>query len=61
MVIQDSSGHERQVGPGEAFEVSPGHDAWVMGDVPCVALDFAHIANEESGSQASQIVGPNCF
>ena len=46
MVIQDSNGHEQQVGPGEAFEVSPGHDAWVMGSVPCIALDFTHIPNE---------------
>ena len=41
VVVQDSSGHEREVGLGEAFEVGPGHDAWVIGDEPCVALDFA--------------------
>ena len=40
MVIKDSSGIEMEVGPGEAFEVGPGHDAWVVGDEPCVALDF---------------------
>ena len=45
ITIQDSTGHEQQVGPGEAFEVSPGHDAWVVGNVPCVALDFAQISN----------------
>jgi hypothetical protein len=33
------------VGPGEAFEVGPGHDAWVVGDEPCVALDFEPIAS----------------
>lgn len=43
MVIQDSNGHKQQLGPGEAFEVSPGHDAWVIGAEPCVALDFTHI------------------
>ena len=46
MIIQDSDGNEQKVGPGEAFEVSPGHDAWVVGKVPCVALDFDHISNE---------------
>ena len=45
MTIQDSNGNEQKVGPGEAFEVSPGHDAWVVGDVPCIALDFADIPN----------------
>jgi len=43
IVVRDSSGVERNVGAGEAFEVSPGHDAWVEGDVPCVALDFASL------------------
>jgi len=43
MVIQDSNGHEQQLGPGEAFEIDPGHDAWVKGSIPCVALDFTHI------------------
>jgi len=42
MVIQDASGTRQEIGPGEAFEVTPGHDAWVVGDVPCIALDFAH-------------------
>jgi hypothetical protein len=40
MMIRDSIGIEIEVGPGEAFEVGPGHDAWVIGDEPCVALDF---------------------
>jgi hypothetical protein len=44
MIIKDSSGIEVEVGPGEAFEVGPGHDAWVIGDEPCVALDFIPIA-----------------
>lgn len=46
MTIEDSNGHESQIGPGEAFEVSPGHDAWVVGTVPCVALDFTHRSHE---------------
>jgi hypothetical protein len=43
LTVQDSSGTEIEIGPGEAFEVGPGHDAWVIGDDPCVALDFAPI------------------
>ena len=38
--VRDPSGNERIVGPGEAFELPPGSDAWVEGDEPCVALDF---------------------
>ena len=34
-------GLEMEVGPGMLFEVQPGHDAWVLGDEPCVIYDFA--------------------
>jgi len=40
MIIKDSAGNETKVSPGEAFEIGPGHDAWVIGEEPCVALDF---------------------
>ncbi|MBZ9569383.1 cupin domain-containing protein [Patescibacteria group bacterium] len=40
MTVRAASGKEVTVGPGTAFEVQPGHDAWVVGDEPCVALDF---------------------
>ena len=45
MVIQDSAGNETTIRAGEAFEVGPDHDAWVVGDEPCTALDFTP-ANE---------------
>jgi hypothetical protein len=40
MTIQAADGSEVSVGPGDVFEVGPGHDAWVTGNEPCVALDF---------------------
>jgi quercetin dioxygenase-like cupin family protein len=40
LVVRTSAGQEQLVSAGEAFEVGPGHDAWVVGDQPCVALDF---------------------
>jgi hypothetical protein len=40
MMVQDASGIEMEVGSGEAFEVGPNSDAWVIGNEPCVALDF---------------------
>jgi uncharacterized cupin superfamily protein len=38
--VQSAGGEEAVVGPGDAFELTPGHDAWVNGQIPCVALDF---------------------
>ncbi len=40
MTIKDSNGKKISVGPGDAFKVGPGHDAWVEGDKPCIAMDF---------------------
>lgn len=40
MVIQSPEGEEYVVTAGEAFEIGPNHDAWVVGDEPCIALDF---------------------
>jgi quercetin dioxygenase-like cupin family protein len=41
LAIQAPDGMVTVVGPGEAFFAPTGHDAWVVGDEPCVALDFA--------------------
>jgi len=41
MGVRAKDGTEVEVGPGDAFIVGPGHDAWVVGEEPCVALDFA--------------------
>ncbi len=40
MIVKDPNGFEAKVGPGDAFEIATGSDAWVVGDVPCIALDF---------------------
>jgi quercetin dioxygenase-like cupin family protein len=39
IVMEDGS--ELEVGPGDVIAIPPGHDAWVVGDEPCVVLDFA--------------------
>ena len=39
--IRMRDGSEAEAGPGDVFVVSPGHDAWVVGDEPCVVFDFA--------------------
>ncbi|MEU8519973.1 cupin domain-containing protein [Streptomyces sp. NBC_01216] len=39
-VVMDD-GESAELGPGDFMAVTPGHDAWVLGDEPCVALDWA--------------------
>ncbi|MES9543255.1 hypothetical protein AB0C21_23475 [Spirillospora sp. NPDC049024] len=41
MRILTNDGVEQEVGPGDVFVVTPGHDAWVVGDEACVMYDFA--------------------
>ncbi len=38
--VRAADGSEVELKPGDAFVVGPGHDAWVVGDQPCVSLDF---------------------
>jgi hypothetical protein len=44
-VCEDRDGKRVEIGPGDIFDTPPGHDAWVLGDEPCVALDFQGIAD----------------
>jgi len=39
------NGSEIESGPGEVIVVPPGHDAWVVGDQPVIALDFSGMAD----------------
>lgn len=38
-IIMDD-GTEKEMASGDVAAISPGHDAWVIGDEPCVAIDF---------------------
>jgi uncharacterized cupin superfamily protein len=41
MHIKMDDGSELEAGPGDVFVCPPGHDAWIIGNEPCVAYDFA--------------------
>jgi hypothetical protein len=38
-VVRDD-GSEGEIGPGDAYVIEPGHDAWVVGGEPAVAFEF---------------------
>ena len=39
-VVTDDGG-ETELAPGEAYDVEPGHDAWVVGDQPVTSVEFS--------------------
>lgn len=49
MHIKMDDGTESDLGPGDVFVAAPGHDAWILGDEACVALDFSGAANYAKG------------
>ncbi len=38
--IASTDGSELDLGPGDVYRLDPGHDAWVVGEEPVVALEF---------------------
>ena len=43
MHIVMDDGTEGECGPGDVVSIAPGHDAWTVGDEPCVLVDFGQI------------------
>ena len=40
-------GTEAECGPGDAYVIPPGHDAWVVGDEPVVSVDMSRVTAEQ--------------
>ncbi len=38
--VTSDEGGAYNLGPGDAFDIPPGHDAWTVGDEPCVMIEF---------------------
>jgi quercetin dioxygenase-like cupin family protein len=43
MVVKMNDGSEVEYGPGDAFFMPPGHDAWIVGKTRCVMIDFTGV------------------
>jgi len=41
MVIKLDDGTESTISAGDLFDIPAGHDGWVIGDQPCVMLDYS--------------------
>lgn len=40
MQISSEDGIQRTIGPREAFDIQPGHDGLVVGEEPCIFIEF---------------------
>lgn len=40
MEILMDDGARRVIAPGEVYDIPPGHDAWIVGDEPCVRIEW---------------------
>ena len=47
LAIHHDDGTELEIGPGDAYVIEPGHDAWVVGDEGFVGFEFESRAAEE--------------
>lgn len=47
LAVRHDDGTEAELGPGEAYVIEPGHEAWVVGDEPAVGYEFDSRAAEE--------------
>jgi hypothetical protein len=49
--VVHEDGSEADFGPGDAYLIEPGHDAWVVGDESFVGFEFESRAAEEYARQ----------
>jgi uncharacterized cupin superfamily protein len=47
MHVRHDDGTELEIGPGDAYVIEPGHDAWVVGSEPVLAFEFDSRTAEE--------------
>lgn len=47
MVVRHDDGTELEIGPGDAYVIEPGHDAWIVGDEAFVGYEFESSAAEQ--------------
>ena len=55
-VCEDRDGTQVEIRPGDLFDTPPGHDSWVVGDAPCVTIDFQGIADWAARGTGARIL-----
>jgi hypothetical protein len=45
LAVEMEDGERMEYGPGDLGVMAPGHDAWVVGDEPCVFVDWQGVTD----------------
>lgn len=59
MRVKLDDGTEFDIGAGDLFDVPPGHDAWVLGDVACEMVDYSPEATRYARSRPETVAEPD--
>ena len=59
MKVRLEDGTEREIGPGDLFDIPPGHDGWVTSDEACDMLDFSPQATRYAVDRPADIAPPD--
>lgn len=59
MQVRMDDGSEMTVEAGDMFDLPPGHDAWVLGDEPCVMVDYSPQVTQYARGQAPNVAAPD--
>ena len=54
MTVRMNDGTEQNYDPGDVMVIPPGHDAWVVGQQPCVVLDWQGYVDYAKPATAAQ-------
>ena len=59
MQVQMDDGPALTLTAGDAFDLPPGHDAWVTGDEPCVMVDYSSDATRYARGRSAEAAAPD--
>lgn len=59
MQVRMDDGTETTVEAGDLFDLPAGHDAWVLGDEPCVMVDYSPDATRYARGRAADVAIPD--
>jgi hypothetical protein len=45
MLVKMEDGTTKELGPHDVYLIPPGHDAWIVGNDPCVTIEFADMSH----------------